>query len=157
MAGLRGMLTGLVMGSMLASSLAVAQRGSSVSLTHVVSVTVPPRVKVQVRNAAPAVQSVSAGSSVQTTINGLAVSIRATQPWSLSLSSKAAKSQIRWSHEQISGFTKMGGRDALVASGTMSQVPAAATVYFSNVATSDTSNRAGTEGQDEVTLTVVAQ
>lgn len=157
MTGLRGMLTGLVLGSALVSSHAVAQRGSSSSLTHMVSVTVPPRVKVQVSNAALAVQSGVAGSSVQTTINGLAVSIRATQSWTLSISSKATKSNIRWSHEQTSGFAKMGGRDAMVASGTISQVPAAATVYFRNDAANESSDRAVTEALDAVTLTVVAQ
>lgn len=156
MTGLRGMLTGLVLGSALVSRQAVAQSGSSVSLTHVVTVTVPARVKVQVSNAAPAVQSSVSGSSVQATTNGLAVSIRATQSWTLSISS-ATKSHLRWSHEQTSGFAKMGGRDAIVASGTNSQVPTAATVYFRNDAANESSNRAGAQGLDAVTLTVVAQ
>jgi hypothetical protein len=157
MTGLRGMLTGLVLGSALVSRQAVAQSGSSVSLTHLVTVTVPARVKVQVSNAAPIVQSSVAGSSVQATTNGLAVSIRATQAWTLSICSTATKSHLRWSHEQTSGFAKMGGRDAKVASGTNSQVPAVTTVYFRNDAAKESSNRAGTEGLDAVTLTVVAQ
>ena len=86
MTGLRGMLTGLVLGSALFSRQAVAQHGSSVSLTHMVTVTVPPRVKVQISNAAPVVQNAVNGSSVQATTNGLAVSIRATQSWTLSIS-----------------------------------------------------------------------
>jgi hypothetical protein len=157
MTGLRGMLTGLVLGSALFSRQAVAQHGSSVSLTHMVTVTVPPRVKVQVRNAVPAVQSVVAGSSVQATTNGLAVSIRATQSWTLSIASAARKSPLKWSHDQTSGFSKMGGRDAVVASGTNSQVPTDATIYFRNAAANEASDRAGTEGLDAVTLTVVAQ
>ena len=51
----------------------------------------------------------------------------------------------------------MGGRDAIVASGTNSQVPTDATVYFRNDAANESSNRASTEGLDAVTLTVVAQ
>jgi hypothetical protein len=156
MTRLRGMLTGLVLGSALVSRQAVAQSGSSVSLTHLVTVTVPARVKVQVSSAAPASQSSLSGSSVQATTNGLAVSIRATQSWTLSICS-ATKSHLRWSHEQTSGFAKVGGRDAMVASGTNSRVPTAATVYFRNDAANESSNRAGTQGLDAVTLTVVAQ
>jgi len=45
----------------------------------------------------------------------------------------------------------------MVASGTNSQVPTAATVYFRNDAANESSNRVGTQGLDAVTLTVVAQ
>jgi hypothetical protein len=151
------MLTGLVLGSALVSSPAVAQRGSSVSLTHMVTVTVPPRVKVQISNTASVVQNAVNSSSVHATTNGIAVSIRATQSWTLSIASAARKSPLKWSHDQTSGFSKMGGRDAVVASGTNSQVPTDATIYFRNDATNEASDRAGTEGLDAVTLTVVAQ
>jgi hypothetical protein len=157
MTGLRWMLTGLVLGSALVATQAVAQSGSSVSLTHLVMVTVPARMKVQVSNPAQAAQSSVPGSSVQATTNGLAVSIRATQAWTLSIGSTATKSHLRWSREQNSGFAKMGGRDAIVASGTNSQLPTAATVYFRNDAANESSIRAGAQGLDAVTLTVVAQ
>jgi hypothetical protein len=143
------MWSGLVLGTALLSSGAFAQ-GSSASLTHVVSVTVPPRVKVQISNAVPFVQNVASGSSVQATTNGLAVSIRATQSWSLSISSNN-KSPIKWSHDQASGFARIGS-DAIVASGTNSQIPTAASVYFRGDAARDSSNPA-----DAVILTVAAR
>jgi hypothetical protein len=148
MTGLRGMLTGLVIGSALLSRPAVAQSGSSVSLTHMVSVTVPPRVKVQI-SSAPVVQNVARGSTIQATTNGLAVSIRATQSWTLSISSNNL-SPMKWSHDQASGFARIGS-DAVVASGTNSQIATAATVYFQNDAAGKSA------GSDAVVLTVAAR
>jgi hypothetical protein len=144
---LRRIWSGLVLGSVLVSSSAIAQSGSSVSLTHMVSVTVPPRVKVQI-SSAQVVQNVVSGSSVKETTNGLALSIRATQSWALSLSS-AGKSSLKWSHDQSSGFAKMGSA-SIVASGTNSQIPTAATVYFRNEA-------GNSVGSDAVILTVAAR
>jgi hypothetical protein len=149
----RSMLTAFVLGSALVSHTAVAQ-GSSVSLTHVVTVTVPPRVKVQVSNLAPAAQSASRVIAGQTPTDGLALSISATQSWALSINSAGKKSDLQWSHDRSSGFAKIAGRDATVASGMLSQVPTAATVFFRNAAESV---RSDTEGTDTVTLTVVAQ
>ena len=146
---LRRMWSGLVLGSALITSSAFAQSGSSVSLTHVVSVTVPPRVKVQISNAVPFVQNVVSGSSVQATTNGLAVSVRATQSWTLSIGSND-KTPIKWSHDQTSGFAGIGS-DAIVASGTNSVVPTAATVYFRNDAAGNSA------GSDAVILTVAAR
>jgi len=157
MARIRGMWTGLVLGSALLSSVAVAQNGSSVSLTHMVTVTVPPRVKVQVSNFAPAVQTAVTGSSVQSTSNGLSLSIRATQSWTLSIGSTAKTSQLQWSHDQASGFAKMGGRDAIVASGTNAQGATAANIFFRNAAANGSSDHSSTEGSDAVMLTVAAQ
>ncbi|HEX9083603.1 MAG TPA: hypothetical protein VF836_02605 [Gemmatimonadaceae bacterium] len=157
MARIRGMWTGLVLGSALISSVAVAQGGSSVSLTHMVTVTVPPRVKVQVSNFAPAVQSTVIGSTVDSTTNGLSLSIRATQSWTLSIGSTAKTSQLQWSHDQALGYAKMGGRDSIVASGTNAQGATAATVFFRNAAAKGSSDRRSTEGSDAVMLTVAAQ
>jgi hypothetical protein len=142
------MWSGLVLGTALLSSGAFAQ-GSSVSLTHMVTVTVPPRVKVQISSTAPVVQMTN-GSSVKATTNGLALSIRATQSWSLSISS-VNKSPIKWSHDQASGFARIGS-DAIVASGTNSQIPTAASVYFRSDAVRDSSNPA-----DPVILTVASR
>jgi hypothetical protein len=153
MVGLRCMLTAFVLGNALVSHIAVAQ-GSSVSLTHVVTVTVPTRVKVQVSNVAPAVRTAATVSSRQTATDGLALSISATQSWTLSITSAGKTSDLQWSHDRSSGFAKTGGRDATVASGTLSQVPTAATVFFRNATESVHS---ATEGSDTVTLTVAAQ
>ena len=153
MVRIRCMLAGIALGTALISHGAVAQ-GSSVSLTHVVSVTVPPRVKVQVSNVAPAAQTAATVSSRQTPTDGLALSISATQSWTLSITSTGKTSDLQWSHDRKSGFAMIAGQDATVASGTLSQVPADATVFFRNAAESV---RSATDGSDMVTLTVVAQ
>ena len=153
MVRIRCMLAGIALGTALISHGAVAQ-GSSVSLTHVVSVTVPPRVKVQVSNVAPAAQTAATVSSRQTPTDGLALSISATQSWTLSITSTGKTSDLRWSHDRKSGFAMIAGQDATVASGTLSQVPTDATVFFRNAAESV---RSATDGSDMVTLTVVAQ
>jgi len=148
---LRRTWSGLVLGSaLLVTRTAIAQSGSSGSLTHMVTVTVPPRVKVQISSVAPVIQNAAKSSSVRATTNGLAMSIRATQSWTLSISSKN-KSGLNWSHDQASGFARIGS-DAIVASGTNSEIPTAATVYFRGDATRDR-----TEGSDAVVLTVAAQ
>jgi hypothetical protein len=152
MVRLRCMLTGIALGTALMSHGAVAQ-GSSVSLTHVVTVTVPPRVKVQVSNVTPLAQTTATVSSKQTPIDGLALSISATQAWTVSITSAGKTSDMQWSHDRSSGFAKIDG-DAMVASGTLSQVPTAATVFFRNPAESV---RSATEGSETVTLTVAAQ
>jgi hypothetical protein len=150
------MLTAIALGNALLSHTAVAQ-GSSVSLTHVVTVTVPPRVKVQVSNVAPAAQTTAIVSSRQTPTDGLALSISATQSWTLSITSAGKTSDMQWSHDRNSGFATIGGRDAMVASGALSQIPTAATVFFRNATTTESSNRANANESDSVILTVVAQ
>jgi len=153
MVRLRCMLTAIVLGTALISHRVVAQ-GSSVSLTHVVTVTVPPRVKVQVSSVAPAIQTTATVSSRQAPTDGLALSISATQSWTLSITSAGKTSDMQWSHDRSSGFATIGGSDAMVASGTLSQIPTASTVFFRNAAESVGS---ATEGSDTVTLTIVAQ
>jgi hypothetical protein len=153
MVRLNCMVTAFVLGSALVSHSAAAQ-GSSVSLTHVVTVTVPPRVKVQVSNVAPAAQSAVRVSTGQAPTDGLALSISATQSWTLSITSAGKTSDLQWSHDRKSGFARIAGQDATVASGTLSQVPTDATVFFRNAAESV---RSATEGSDTVTLSVVAQ
>jgi hypothetical protein len=150
------MLTAIALGNALVSHTAVAQ-GSSVSLTHVVTVTVPPRVKVQVSNVAPAAQATSIVSSRQTPTDGLALSISATQSWTLSITSAGKTSHMQWSHDRSSGFATIGGRDAMVASGMLSQAPTAATVFFRSATTTESSNRTSANESDAVVLTVVAQ
>ena len=140
-----------LLGTALISRGAVAQ--SSVSLTHVVTVTVPPRVKVQVSSIAPAVQTAASVSSKQTPTGGLALSISATQSWTLSIKSGGKTSDLQWSHDRSSGFASIGGGDAMVASGALSQIPTAATVFFRNAAESV---RSAADASDAVTLTVVA-
>jgi hypothetical protein len=148
------MVTALALGSAIVSRPAAAQQGSSVSLTHTVTVTVPPRVKVQVSNAAP-VQSATRVSSSQAT-DGLALSVNATQPWTLSIGSAAQSSKVQWSLDQISGFANVTARNATVASGALSQTPATATVFFRNATKVATSGGEDSDGSNAVMLTVVA-
>jgi hypothetical protein len=92
---------------------------------------------------------------VQTSTDGLALSISATQPWTLSIGSTALKSHLQWSHERGSGFTNVSADDATVASGTIAQVPTAANVFFRNDTSS--SNRGNPDASATVLLTVTAQ
>jgi hypothetical protein len=155
MARIRCMLTVLVLGSAIISRPAVAQLGSSVSLTHTVTVTVPPRVRVQVGSLAPIAQSASRVSTVQGT-DGLSLSINATQSWTLAIGSASAKSRVQWSHDVSSGFADVSSLQATVASGEISQTPTTAKVFFRNVSKGDSSIAGGAEGSEAVMLTVVA-
>jgi len=156
MAGIRRTLTLLALGSAIISRTAEAQYGSSVSLTHTVTVTVPPRVKVQLTSAAPTVQRAGLVASSETTIDGLALSVSATQPWTLSIASAAGKSSLQWSHDRSAAFTAVSTREATVASGELSQIPTATNVFFRNAMSIESHDRGNTDESDSVMLTVVA-
>ena len=155
MARIRCMLTAFVLGSAIISRPAVAQLGSSVSLTHTVTVTVPPRVRVQVGSLAPVAQSASRVTALQGT-DGLALSISATQSWTLAIGSASAKPRVQWSRDVNSGFADVSSRQATVASGEISQTPTTARVFFRNLSKGDSSITGSAEGSDAVMLTVVA-
>jgi hypothetical protein len=134
MVSLRRTLLTFAIGSAMISRAAVAQHGASSSLMHTVTVTVPPRVKVQVGAFAPsAIPAISIGS-VNASTQGLSVSVRATQAWVLSVGSVASsttrKSPVRWSLNPGSGFSSLTSTQVSVASGAVSTKPAAATVFF---------------------------
>ena len=148
-------LLAIVIGSAMISRGAVAQRGASSSLTHTVTVTVPPRVKVQVGNLASNIQSASRVSTMQG-IDGLALSISATQSWTLAIGSASAKSRVQWSEDVNSGFAEVSSSQATVASGEISQTPTTAKLFFRNLSKGDSSIAGSAEGSDTVMLTVVA-
>ena len=152
---LRGMWTGLLLGSAIISRQSLAQ--SSVSLTHVVSVTVPPRVKAQVTSFAPAIQTATRISSIQPATNGLVITVNATQAWTLSIGSTAGKSTHQWSHDAASGFARVATTDAMVASGTISHIPTSAAVFFRSAPAVASSDSNGSEGSEPVMLSVAAQ
>jgi hypothetical protein len=156
MVRLRGMWTGLVLGCALISRSAFAQSGSSSSLTHLVTVTVPPRVKVNVNSVTPMVQSALRASSVQAATDGLSLSISARQSWTLSIGSATKTSSLQWSHDRTSGFAKVSGNDSTIASGRISQAPAAAVVFFRDAAAGASSSHSN-DGPEAVVLTVAAQ
>lgn len=153
---LRGMWTGLVLGTAIISRQSLAQ-SASISLTHVVSVTVPARVKAQVTSFAPAVQTVTRASSIQPATDGLVITINATQAWTLSIGSASGKSRHQWSHDAVSGFARVDTTDATIASGRISQLPSSAAVFFRTASAVAPSDRKGSEGSEPVMLTVAAQ
>lgn len=151
---LRGMWTGLVLGSAIISRQSLAQ--SSVSLTHVVSVTVPARVKAQVTSFAPAVQTSTSAPSIRPATDGLVITVNATQAWTLSIGSASGESRQQWSRDAASGFARVNTTDATIASGRISQVPSSAAIFFRSAAVAH-SDRSGSEGSAPVMLTVAAQ
>lgn len=154
MTGIRGILAGLTIGSAIISLPAAAQSGSSSSLTHTVSVTVPPRVKVQVANLSVSTPGVVRNSAVQTKTDGLALTIKASRAWVLTIGSAsdvaASKSSLQWSSDSSSGFSTVTDRHAVVASGVRSFDAEDANLFF----------RSATSGRvsqgEPVVLTVTA-
>src|ERR1700741_5454399 len=142
-------LPAIILASALLSRSAAAQHGGSVSLTHTVTVTVPPRVKVQVGNAPVAASAVRV--SGQPSTSGLALRINATQPWTLSIGA-SGKTQLQWSRDGQSGYSALTTRDEVVASGVLSQIPTSANVFGRPVGPGS-----GDSDSSPVTLTFVAQ
>lgn len=134
MAGLRGILAGLAIGSAIISLPAVAQPGASASLTHTVTVTVPSRVNVQLAQFAVSTPAPVRLSSRQANTDGLSLTIRATQAWVLAIGRvygvAARKSHLQWSPDGNSGFSTVTSRDVAVASGAGSYGAKATTLFF---------------------------
>jgi hypothetical protein len=134
------------------TSSAVAAQNASVSLVHTVTVTVPPRVKVQVGSfsAAPAVRIGNLDSSTQ----GLSVSVNASQAWTLSVAaaSDAAPSSIHWSRDASTGYAGLTSSEVTIASGVLSNQPRTANVFFRDAIHGSTIDSSSTS----VVLTVSA-
>ena len=155
MSALRAMLVALALGSAMISRPADAQN-ASVSLTHLLTVTVPPRVRVQMAPVAPVVLTGTKVARGQAPSNGLALTVSATQGWSLSIESPS-KSNVQWSLDNQSGFAGVTKQASAVASGTISHIPSAATLFFrETTASSHPRDNAGSESET-VVLTVTAQ
>ena len=159
MAGLRGLVVGLVLGSAIISVPARAQIGSSASLTHTVSVTVPPRVKVQVASLAFSAPVPVRVSSSQLNVGGLSLTINASQAWVLAIgsvsSSSAQKSHLQWSTDGTSGFSTVTPTGAAVASSVKGYEAKAATLYFRNGA-SPAAQTLGGASPEPIVLTISA-
>src|SRR5215208_5509349 len=119
MAWVRRTLAALAIGSAILSRPLLAQHGASASLTHTVSVTVPPRVKVQVAPVAWASQNTAEILSGPSATDGLSLSISATQAWTLSIGAGAGRSQQAWSLHRNSDFAPVTRENSTVASGTL--------------------------------------
>jgi sulfur carrier protein ThiS len=90
MVGLRRSLLAAAIGTAMISRPAAAQHASSSSLTHTVSVTVPPRVKVQVGAFATTAAAAVKVGNISASTQGLSLSVSATQAWVLSIGSGAS-------------------------------------------------------------------
>ena len=152
MAGLRGILAGLVIGSAIMALPANAQSRASTSLMHTVVVTIPSRVKVQVASLAastPASIKVSAGDL--NTV-GLALTVNATQAWVLSIGSASdvttRKLGVQWSRDGRSQFSGVTSNNVAVATGVSSFDAKAANVFFRSAN--------GSKDGEPVMLTVAA-
>ena len=152
MTALRRTLATLVLGSAIVARPVLGQQGASVSLTHTVSVTVPPRLKVQVGSAASMSSPTSASADRS---NALAVSVSATRAWVLSIGS-ARGSQVEWATTANAGFTGVGRRDATIAAGEISPTPTAATLFLRSMTAGKVAGQIGGEATEPVILTVVA-
>lgn len=158
MAGIRGLVVGLVLSSAMISTPARAQIGSSVSLTHTVSVTVPPRVKVQVANLAFSSSVPARVSSSRVNVGGLALTINASQAWVLAIGSTsrtaAEKSNLQWSTNDSSGFSTINSTGVAVASSVTGYEPKAANLYFRDGGSAGQALGGG--GTDPIVLTITA-
>jgi len=154
MARFRSNFAAIVLGSAVLASSALAQQGGSVSLIHTVTVTVPPRVKVQV---APAQSIATVRVAGQLVPNGMSLSVTATQPWTLSIGAVSTKAHLLWSRDGHSDFSAVTSEQAIIASGEISQRPTSANVFVRPSATKVLSAEAGGSDSSIVMLTMVAQ
>jgi hypothetical protein len=149
MVGLRDIMAAAVVSSAFVSLPASGQVAASASLTHTVSVTVPPRLKVQVANLAFSSPTAANVSSIETRPNGLSITVNATQAWVLSIGSvsrgAAPQSRVQWSGDRDLGVSPVSVRDVAVASGG-SYDAKASNVFF----------RSASSGTDIVVLTIAA-
>ena len=132
MVGYRRALMAVALGMTMISLPAKAQQVFS-ALTHTVTVTVPPSVKVQVTALSATPSLVSVGLAKEPT-HGVALTVNATRTWILSVgtahTSATGNSNVHWSRDAAS-FSRLTS-DAVVASGDLSSRPTATGVYFRN-------------------------
>ena len=160
MARINGLLIGILIGGILPVLPAAAQSGNGTSsLTHVVSVTIAPRVKVQVSALSLSSRNIAAAVKVtanQSALDGLALRVHANQAWVLAIKSaptaeSSTRSKLLWSTGSTSEFTPVSAADSRLAAGSASAVPLDTTVVFRD------SSRRGSETADQaVVLTVSA-
>ena len=152
MAGLRGILAGLVISSPIIAHPANAQPRSSTSLTHMVVVTVPSRVKVQVASLAVSTPASTKVPPGELNTVGLALTVNATQAWVLSIGSASdvatGKRGVQWSRDDRSQFSAVTANQVTVSTGVSSLDAKAANVFFRNAN--------GSRDEHPVMLTVAA-
>jgi hypothetical protein len=147
-----------VLGAALAIAAQSMAAQSSASLTHTVSVTVPPRVNVQVAPVAVVSSAAVATSSPNATTQAITLTVKATRAWVLSIGSVAttgSRAPLRWSRGATSGYTALPIHDVSIASGALSAQPNFAELFFRNVGRPNVENVADAS-EPQVVLTVAA-
>jgi hypothetical protein len=152
MVAFRSVLATLFLSTALVSRPLVAQMGSATGV-HTVSVTIPPRVKVQVSSFAA---STIATSSIigNKQAGGVTVSVTATRPWILSIGASPNSRSVKWSRNQNTGYAALSPSQATVASGAHGTTSSDATLYLRADAAAD---RADTADDTPVVLTMAAR
>jgi hypothetical protein len=106
---------------------AAAQMPMSSSLIHTVSVTVPPQVRVQVKNLPGAgMASQAAGPA-----SGMSLSVTATQGWVLAIEARGnqASRRAEWSRQNGHGFRAIAESGTVIARGRIAAAPVAANLF----------------------------
>jgi len=151
----RSIVTTLVISVIGVSRPVLAQAGSS-SLTHTVSVTVQPRVKVVVRNVAPRPVTSVSGSATTTGAEGLALSVSATRPWMLLIGAPgengAHSRQILVGRRDTTSSAQAGAFTVASESNIGSGVEA----IFSITGADTAASKRGSQNDGALALTIVA-
>lgn len=126
MAGYRSMLATLAVITALSVQPLIAQSGTATSI-HTVSVTIPPRVKVEI---APSPALAASTPTIKKTSN-LAVTVTATRAWTLSVQGKKQRTRMQRSPATRGRYDSLPGSGAVVASGARATNSSDATVYLS--------------------------
>jgi hypothetical protein len=152
MFGSRSVLATLFLSTALVSRPLVAQMGYATAV-HTVSVTIPPRVKVQVSSFISSPSSSSIANSQPS--GGVAVNVTATQPWTLSIGTTTKKTgAVKWSRSQQNGYASVSSNHATIASGAHGTTSADATLYLR---ADSAEGRPNDTDEAPVVLTMVAQ
>ena len=151
----RSIVATLAIATFVVSSPVLAQSGST-SLTHTVSVTVQPRVKVVVRNVATQPAAPVAGSASAFGAEGLALSVTATRPWILLIGGPAEKGahsrQILVGQRNAASSVQVGAFTVASESGIGAAVDASISIAGADTAAS----KRGSQNDGALALTIVA-
>jgi hypothetical protein len=144
MVGCRSVLITLFLATALIARPLAAQMGNASSI-HTVSVTIAPRVKVQV-SSFPA----SSAAITKSSVSGVAVSVAATRPWTLSVASTKSGRSVKWSRSRQRGYAPLSANQATVASGEHGATSVDTAIFFNADSANSTSD-------SPVVLTIVAR
>jgi hypothetical protein len=150
----------VVTGAVVSRSAAAQYGNGSKSLMHTVSVTIAPRVKVELSPVSMMVaQSVPAAvklARTQSAANGLALSVHATQSWVLSMKSsgpvdRTRGSRVHWASSPSGNYSAITSADTVLVAGARAESRADTAVYFR-----DAQNAAGSRSAEETVILTVS-